>query len=199
MKKFLAKNWPVILLAVLMASCDLIPVPALAQNTATKNITIAAQAALSITSSQISCTVGQACSGNLLATGGMTPYTWTVSSGTVPSGFVLNADGSFAWTPSAVVAGSVVGFTVTDSAGHSVSLNWTPGSGGTAVAEFDIYRNLGGCSPLTDIGSVPASQKTYLDTKVSAGQTFCYGVTSKSAAGQESAMSNTTTVTVPTP
>lgn len=172
---------------------------AFAQQSATGNITITAAPALSVKSSTVSCNVSQPCTGSLQATGGVAPYTWKVSSGTLPSGFTFNSDGSFTWTPSAPVTGTVVQVTVTDSSGHSVSLNWTPGKGGTAVSEFDIYRNTNTCSPMTAIGSVTSSKTSYTDSNVSAGQKLCYGVTAKSSTGVESAMSNTAMTQVPTP
>lgn len=60
-------------------------------------------------------TVGSAYSQSLTASGGVAPYTWAVSSGTLPAGLTLSAAGSISGTPTA--PGSV-SFTVsaTDSA-----------------------------------------------------------------------------------
>src|SRR5262249_34254255 len=48
-------------------------------------------------------TVGTAYSQPLGATGGMTPYTWSVASGTLPPGLMLSAAGVIAGTPTAAV------------------------------------------------------------------------------------------------
>lgn len=42
----------------------------------------------------------------LAATGGMTPYTWSVSAGTLPAGLALSADGHLSGTPSAAGSSS---------------------------------------------------------------------------------------------
>ena len=75
-------------------------------NTATKSLSIAIAAAkqtLSIsTSSLAGGKVGTAYSATLTAAGGSTPYSWSISSGSLPSGLTLNASsGAIAGTPSA--------------------------------------------------------------------------------------------------
>ncbi len=60
-------------------------------------------------------TVGSAYSQTLVATGGTAPYTWAVSSGTLPAGLSLSAAGVISGTPTAAASASfTVG--VTDSA-----------------------------------------------------------------------------------
>ena len=63
-------------------------------------------------------------SATLSATGGSTPYTWSLLSGTLPNGLTLNASGSLSGTPS--LAGSFP-FTVQvkDAAGLSASANFS--------------------------------------------------------------------------
>ena len=58
--------------------------------------------ALSITTASLPAgTVGQAYSNALAASGGTAPYTWTVSSGTLPTGLTLTSAGQISGTPSA--------------------------------------------------------------------------------------------------
>ncbi len=60
--------------------------------------------------------VGVAYSATLAATGGNTPYTWSLTSGTLPAGLTLNAPtGAITGTPTAAVTASALTFAVTDS------------------------------------------------------------------------------------
>ncbi len=58
----------------------------------------------------------------LAASGGIAPYTWAVTAGSLPAGVNLSATGLFSGTPGSVTSTSPT-FTVTDSASHSVSAN----------------------------------------------------------------------------
>jgi hypothetical protein len=63
---------------------------------------------LSITTSALpSGTVGSAYSQTLSATGGTTPYSWTISSGTLPSGLTLSSSGVISGTPTTAIDPSV--------------------------------------------------------------------------------------------
>ena len=59
-------------------------------------------------------TVGDPYSFDLTATGGVTPYTWSVTSGTLPAGLSLDPDGTISGTPTAAGSSSVT-VQVTDS------------------------------------------------------------------------------------
>jgi hypothetical protein len=63
-------------------------------------------------------------SSTLSATGGTTPYTWTVSSGTLPTGLSLSSGGVLSGTPTST---SVFTFTlqVTDNASHTATQQYT--------------------------------------------------------------------------
>ncbi len=76
------------------------------------SVTLAvAPSSLTITSSSLTGgTVSTAYSGSLQAIGGTAPYTWTISSGSLPAGLSLTANGVIAGTPT--VAGLAI-FTVT--------------------------------------------------------------------------------------
>jgi len=60
--------------------------------------------------------VGVAYSATLTASGGTTPYVWSLASGTLPAGLSLNAaSGAITGTPTAVVSGAALSFKVSDS------------------------------------------------------------------------------------
>jgi len=60
--------------------------------------------------------VGQAYSATLGATGGTTAYSWSITSGTLPSGLTLNAStGTISGTPTAASGSADFTFEVTDS------------------------------------------------------------------------------------
>ena len=74
------------------------------------------QNALSITTTQLpSAQVGTVYKVTLGATGGSTPYKWSVSSGSLPSGLTLSSGGVISGTPT-VSGTSTFGITVTDAA-----------------------------------------------------------------------------------
>ncbi len=87
------------------------------QAIATKNtsITIRPLTALSITTATLSdATINNAYTATLAATGGVTPYTWTVDSGSLPAGLTLSAGGVISGTPTALGTSSFT-VKVTDS------------------------------------------------------------------------------------
>lgn len=93
--------------------------------TASANLSITVSAPpLSVTTQTLPAgTLGTAYSGSLGATGGITPYTWTISAGSLPSGLILNAStGAISGTPTGSVTGPI-NFTVkvTDSEQPSAS------------------------------------------------------------------------------
>jgi len=84
------------------------------QQTATANFTLIVTSPLSITTTSLPNAVqGQAYSFALAATGGNSPYTWSVSSGSLPAGLTLSPAGVISGT--ATVSGSfAVTFKVVD-------------------------------------------------------------------------------------
>lgn len=94
--------------------------------TFTKSFTLTIIPALTITTATPlpSATVGQPYNAPLAAQGGVPPYTWSVSAGSLPSGLVLNAPGSITGTPTTTTA---PGFTlrVTDSASNTITKAFT--------------------------------------------------------------------------
>ncbi|MGH9599507.1 MAG: putative Ig domain-containing protein, partial [Terracidiphilus sp.] len=84
--------------------------------TATITITVPATPAITTASSGLSSTVGSAYSVQLSVSGGISPYTWTVSTGSLPSCLTLTPAGLVSGTVSAACAGTFTPtFTVTDS------------------------------------------------------------------------------------
>ncbi len=82
--------------------------------TATKNLSITINPQLTVTTSSLAAAaVGTAYNQTLAATGGITPYTWTVTTGSLPAGLSLNAStGAITGTPTGPQVGAI-NFTVT--------------------------------------------------------------------------------------
>src|SRR5207302_6466795 len=80
-------------------------------------------AALTITTTSLpNGQVNTAYSTTLAATGGTTPYTWSLTSGTLPSGLTLNAtSGAITGTPTIAVSGTPLTFKVTDSSNPALT------------------------------------------------------------------------------
>jgi len=88
------------------------------QQTKTANLTLTVLPAPPVisTSSLPSGQVGVAYSTTLTATGGTSPYTWSLTSGTLPAGLTLNSStGVISGTPTAPVTNASLTFKVTDS------------------------------------------------------------------------------------
>jgi len=72
----------------------------LTPQTATQSFTVNVAALLSITTTSLPAgTAAASYSAMLAATGGTTPYTWSLSSGTLPAGLTLSAAGVISGTP----------------------------------------------------------------------------------------------------
>lgn len=102
---------------------------------------------------------------SLAATGGMTPYTWTLTSGTLPVGLSLNSlTGIISGTPTAAANAAPLTFTVTDSESpaqtKSVSLTLTIAPPALTISTTSL--------PSGQIGA------TYLATLVASGGTTPY-------------------------
>ena len=95
--------------------------PALTQ-TANLTLTISPASLVISTSSLPNGQTGAAYSATLAATGGVSPYTWSLTSGTLPAGLTLNAStGAITGTPSAAVASTPLTFKVTDSSSPALT------------------------------------------------------------------------------
>jgi phosphatidylinositol-3-phosphatase len=61
----------------------------------------------------------------LVATGGTTPYTWSVSAGSLPAGLSLSSVGTISGTPSSTAVTSTFTAKVADSASHTATQSYT--------------------------------------------------------------------------
>lgn len=78
-------------------------------------LTIASPSLAITTSSLPGGQVGVGYSSSLMASGGTTPYTWTLASGTLPTGLTLNSStGVISGTPGTALASTLLGLKVTD-------------------------------------------------------------------------------------
>ena len=86
-------------------------------------ISSAAPPTLAITTSSLpNGQVGTSYSLTLAATGGTTPYSWSLTSGTLPAGLTLNAStGAIAGTPTVAASATALTFTVSDSSSPAQS------------------------------------------------------------------------------
>lgn len=85
-----------------------------ATKTATAAITVPAAPAVT-TGALVAGTVGAAYSGAVAASGGIPPYTWTITSGTLPAGLTMNSAGAISGTPAEAGVGTInLTFKVTD-------------------------------------------------------------------------------------
>jgi hypothetical protein len=184
--------------------------------TATKSLGITIAAAVTpvqiTTSSVPSGQVGTAYSTTLAATGGTTPYSWSISSGVLPAGLNIAANGTISGTPTA--SGSI-SFTakVTDSGSststasanfnitivavsYSAFLGWTL-STSTDVTGYNVYRTTVSGAGYTKINSSLVGGSTYTDATVVNGQTYHYVVTSVDTSGDESIFSDEVQAVIP--
>jgi hypothetical protein len=113
--------------------------------TANLTLTIAPATLVISTSSLPNGQVGTAYSTTLAASGGTTPYTWTLTSGTLPAGLSLNAStGAITGTPTATVTSTPLTFKATDSGSpvqtSSVNLTLTIGPASTISVSVSPKR-----------------------------------------------------------
>ena len=185
--------------------------------TATKSLTFTAAAAngpVQITTTSVPAgQVSVAYSTTLQASEGTTPYTWSISSGSLPAGLTLSAGGIISGTPTtsgsstfavkvtdsgSPATSATASFSITVSAGsaYSVLLNWTasPSSG---VTGYNVYRSTVNGSGYAKINSSPVAGLTYTDGTVAASQTYYYVTTAVDAAGGESGYSEVFQAIIP--
>ncbi len=84
-----------------------------------------------------------------------------------------------------------------DTGSHSASLSWSESS--TNVVGFNVYRGTLSGGPYTLVNPSPVTPTQYLDTDVTAGQTYFYIATAVDSSGNESAASSEASATVPSP
>jgi hypothetical protein len=74
----------------------------------------------------------------LTATGGTSPYSWTIASGSLPAGLTLSSNGLISGTPTAAASSTSVTFQVTDTNNRTATkvLSMT-----TACAAWDVNED----------------------------------------------------------
>jgi hypothetical protein len=81
-------------------------------------------------------------------------------------------------------------------AGHSVTLTWTA-SGSSGVTGYNVYRSQTSGGPYIQVNTSLVSATSYLDSSVTAGQTYYYVVTAVGQGSTESSYSNEASAAVP--
>ncbi|MGH9735265.1 MAG: putative Ig domain-containing protein, partial [Candidatus Acidiferrales bacterium] len=184
-------------------------------NTATKSLSIAvAGVPLTITTTSLSNgSTNTAYSAFLYAGGGTTPYTWTISSGSLPTGLTMSTTGDISGTPTAAGAFTFTAkvtdssspaktattsftLTVTQGTAYSVSVSWTasPSSG---VAGYNVYRSTTSGTDYVKINSAVVGSLGYVDGTLQDGTTYYYVITAVDSSGNESGYSTQCSVAVP--
>jgi hypothetical protein len=152
----------------------------------------------------------------LTASGGVTPYSWSVGSGALPAGLALSstgtisgvptASGSFALTikvtdsttPTAQTNTASFAITIVAGANHSVLLTWTA-SPSPAATGYNVYRSNASGTGYSKINSTPVSGLTYSDGTVVDGLTYYYATTAVDSSGDESTYSQEIQIVIPRP
>jgi fibronectin type 3 domain-containing protein len=97
------------------------------------------------------------------------------------------------------VSGSTQSSTLTGTGIHDIILTWTA-SGSSGVVGYNVYRGTASKGESsTPLNSTPINGTGYVDEDVTAGARYYYVVTAVGSEGVQSAPSNETEATVPTP
>ncbi|MHB1167147.1 MAG: cytochrome c3 family protein, partial [Carboxydocellales bacterium] len=80
---------------------------------------------------------------------------------------------------------------------NTVDLSWKAGTDNTGIAGYKLYRSTDGSSYIY-ITTVSGSKFSYTDTGLDASTVYYYKLTSLDLAGNESALADSTAITVPT-
>jgi hypothetical protein len=160
-------------------------------------------------------TVETAYSAVVTASGGCTPYKWSISSGEMPNGITAKASansvdldldgaptesGTYSFTASVTGCGGHVAkksytLRVQASAEHVVSLKWNA-STSKDIAGYNVYRGSDGVK-WTKINEGLIAATDYDDSSVSNGSTYYYSATTVNTQGDESTKTPSVKVVVP--
>ena len=131
----------------------------------------------------------------------------TVAAGSSTAGFAVTAL-AVSTSQSATLTATASGVSQTDtiqlvgsgaqtSSSHQVNLSWlAPNSTSDPVVGYNVYRSVSG-SGFQLLNSTVDTSTSYTDIAVQSGTTYDYMVKSVDSLGNESAPSNSTTVTIP--
>jgi hypothetical protein len=122
--------------------------------------------------------------------------TFTVTFAPQASG---TSSGNISFTSNATNApsGASVTGSGTPAPQHSVSLSWNAST--STVAGYNVYRGSQSGGPYVAVTSAPDASTSYIDSSVTAGQTYYYVVTAVDSGGTESVYSNQVPAVIPTP
>ena len=179
--------------------------------TQSASLTLTIAATLAVTTTSLpNGQVGTAYSATLAATGGTSPYTWSLTSGTLPAGLSLSASGVISGTPTASVNATALTFKVTDSSSpvqtQSATISITVNSSQTATTcgetsqtgtdTGDAFWQLGTpCATGTNSGGYTVSSISYwVGTPTSTS--FDLGVYSNSSGSPSSLLCSVSTGTI---
>jgi fibronectin type 3 domain-containing protein len=81
---------------------------------------------------------------------------------------------------------------------HVVELTWTASSS-PGVTGYNVYRSNSSTGPFNAINSSPVVDNSFVDSGVTAGETYYYATTAIGPDAVESAYSNMASASVPTP
>ena len=112
--------------------------------------------------------------------------TFTPSASGTQTGAISFADNSSSGLQQLLLSGT---------APHQVTLSWTETS--DSVSGYNVYRSSQSGADYTEINLSLVAAPSYVDTTVSAGQTYYYVVTAVSDSGAESAYSGQVSAAVP--
>jgi hypothetical protein len=157
--------------------------------------------------------VAEAYSETIYATGGCTPYRWSITSGSLPAGLSAKESSS---TESYVISGTpttgesstfmveVVGcrghisthsYTLTIQSNYRVTLNWNASTSSDIIG-YNVYRGTVSGGPYTEIAS-HVTETTYTDTAVADNETYYYVTTAVNNQNQQSQYSDQVIVEIP--
>jgi len=154
-------------------------------------------------------TVGMSFAATLAGAGGTPPYTWSISSGALPTGVTLVSSGMISGIPTAAgtyrfttqLTDSASPATTTSAAlaltvGHTVSLSWAAST--TSNVVYNVYRGITPGGPYMKLTPSALGTVSFIDSSVSPGQTYFYVTTAVNSSG-ESGYSNEAQAAVPFP
>jgi len=160
-------------------------------------------------------TVSTPYSAVIQATGGCTPYSWAITSGSLPAGVSKKPSNTttaldLTGTPTTAASYSftvlvrdcgghessaVYKTVIQASANHVVDLKWKPSSS-TDVSGYNVYRSPDRVTwKKANVSLIPWT--TYSDSMVSNGSTYYYAATSVDTYGRESSKSTAIRVSIP--
>jgi putative Ig domain-containing protein len=160
-------------------------------------------------------TVETAYSAAIKASGGCTPYSWAIVSGSLPAGIrkktsstttslILSgtptAAASYSFTVAATGCGKSVSkmayrIVIQKTANHVVDLSWKA-STSTNIAGYNVYRSPDASTWKRVNASLTASTR-YSDSSVANGSTYYYATTAVNISGKESSKTTPVKVVVP--